>query len=181
MFSIQTQAVITRDNFTLLPIPTSVVEFISKLALAEGRKPPARLALQHQIDPSASASLPDLMLADTSEPPAPVDILGAARLDTPVIEDGAVPASEARYQAERYVERVREETAEPNDAQLDGGDAGIAVEEPDDNSEDGRADLQEELPCEAVPALSSVLQISVKAALRTYGDAATNVINQELQ
>ena len=181
MFSIQTQAVITRDNFTLLPIPTSVVEFISKLALAEGRKPPARLALQHQIDPSASARLPDLMLADTSEPPAPVDILGAARLDTPVIEDGAVPASEARYQAERYVERVREETAEPNDAQLDGGDAGIAVEEPDDNSEDGRADLQEERPCEAVPALSSVLHISVKAALRTYGDAATNVINQELQ
>jgi hypothetical protein len=186
MFSLQTQAVITRDNFTLLPIPTSVVEFISKLALAEGRKPPARFALQHQINPSAFVSLPDLMHADASEPPAPVDILGAARLDTPAIEDGAVPASEAMHQAERYMERVREETAdlpppEPNDAQLDGGDAGIAVEEPDDNSEDGKADLQEKLPREAAPALSSVLHISVKAALRTYGDAATTVINQELQ
>jgi hypothetical protein len=177
MLSLQTQAVITRDNFTLLPIPTSVVEFVGKLALAEGRKPTARFALQHQIDPLASASLPDLILADTSEPPALVDILGAARLGTPAIEVGDVPALEGR---------VREETADlppsvPTSDQLDVGDADIGVEVLDDNSEIARADPQEELPCEAAPSLSSVLHISVKAALRTYGGAATAVINQELQ
>jgi hypothetical protein len=153
MFSLQTQAVITRDNFNLLPIPTSVVEFISKLALAKGRKPTARFALQHQIDPSASASLSDLMLVDTSQPPAPVDILGAARLGTPAIEVGAVPALEGR---------VREETAElplsvPTSDQLDGDDAGIDVEVPDDNSEVARADPQEELPCKAAPGPMEML------------------------
>ena len=180
MFDLNSFAIVTRDHFTVLPMPNSVISVLNNLSKTEGRKNAVRFfgGPEIIIDIDGRNNLPDMII------PADQDIIMQ-----PAIVDQQLPynAAEVIGGGDNVIAGALDANAalgaDAIDLETIGTTSGGVIEDAVGGVIGGA--LDEIVAADRIttedPLIEPILHISVKAALRDYPIAAKHAISLELQ
>ena len=165
MLSLATMKVVTRDNFTVLPIPDLILSHLEKAAIKDG-------IIRGRFDYENTTTEENVSLE----------------------ENGVSTEQSPSFMATKIAEDVSELSSEPLTTIYENGVSDIpTINEDLENSMvqdiqpeitsvvDGNSESENKWVRRSTRRVAHAFKISVRAALKTYGERASKVINSELE